>query len=100
MNMEMIVKIIIVYIVQVGSLWGLLEGYTYFTDDSLKMFLGSFWIALYIVPIITTALYFLSQQKGNNKMKSDKKTEETITTEGDYSPGIVKKNYSVKRKNN
>lgn len=45
------------YIVQVGALWGLLEGYTYFTDDSLKNILREYWILLYIIPVVTTVAY-------------------------------------------
>ena len=41
------IKFFALYIVQVGTLWGLLEGYTYFMGDALKNLLGSFWILIY-----------------------------------------------------
>ena len=34
--LKTIIMAIAIYIVQVGALWGLLEGYTYFKGDTLK----------------------------------------------------------------
>lgn len=40
-----------------GVLWGLVEGFTYFKNDSLKNILKGYWILLYIIPIFTTIVY-------------------------------------------
>lgn len=55
-----------IYISQVGALWGLLEGYTYFKGDTLKTVLGAYWLLLYIFPLITTAVY-IKFFEGNEK---------------------------------
>ena len=40
-----------VYFSLVASIWGIAEAYTYFTDDALRMLLGSYWwTILYGVP--------------------------------------------------
>jgi hypothetical protein len=82
--------LIAIYIAQVGALWGVLGGYTYFKDDSLKAFLGEFWIALYIIPIFTTIIYIVFRG-----VKETNSTNEIILTEGDHSPGRVAGSYSV-----
>lgn len=82
-------KTIIIYIVQVGSLWGLLEGYTYFKDDALKEFIGPYWILIYILPFISTAFIILRESRMKGHM------QENISTQGDFSPGKIKGDYSI-----
>lgn len=88
-----IAKALIIYIIQVGSLWGALEGYTYFKGDALKSTLGEFWILMYILPVFTTLLYILWQRKN---IQTTVNRQQVASTEGDFSPGIVERNYSVK----
>lgn len=57
MKVKIIFEIFISYIIQVGTLWGLLEGYTYFKGDALKTFLQGYWVLIYIIPIFTTIAY-------------------------------------------
>jgi hypothetical protein len=77
------------YIVQAGTLWGLLDGYTYFKGDDLKNSLGSYWVLIYILPVFTAA-YFTMQGT-----KKEDAVQESITTQGDFSPGKVGGDYSV-----
>jgi len=88
--MKTVFAIIAIYIAQVGALWGVLGGYTYFKDDSLKAFLGKFWIALYIIPVFTTIIYIFFRG-----VKETNNINENILTEGSYSPGKVAGSYSV-----
>jgi len=89
LNVNQVIKSVAIYIVQVGALWGLLEGYTYFKDDALKDFLGSYWILIYILPIFTT-VYFAFRES-----HVEETVHENITTRGDFSPGKVGQNYSI-----
>lgn len=45
------------YIAQIGAFWGILEAYTYFQGDSLKLVLGIYWPVIYILPIITSLIF-------------------------------------------
>lgn len=85
------IKFLTLYIVQVGTLWGLLEGYSYFMGDALKNLLGSFWILIYIIPLFTTLYIFM---KG---VSEETDVKESISTEGKYSPGKVRGDYSVRQ---
>ena len=95
--MQMIAKTIFkfmgIYIVQVGTIWGFVEGYTYFKGDHLKNLLGPYWILLYGVPaLIALIATALSSLKSSNSKKSE---GTTIVTKGKYSPGIVGHDYEV-----
>jgi hypothetical protein len=84
-----VLKFLGLYIVQAGTLWGLLDGYTYFKGDALKNFLGPYWILIYIIPLFTTVLITREAKDVGN-------VQESITTQGDFSPGKVGGNYSVR----
>ncbi len=83
------VKFLGLYIVQAGTLWGLLDGYTYFKGDALKDFLGPYWILIYVIPLFSTVLI-------TRETKGEGNVQENITTQGDFSPGKVGGNYSVR----
>lgn len=87
-----VIKFIVLYIAQVGALWGLLEGYSYFRGDALKNSLGGFWILIYIIPFFT-AIFVITL--GSND--EEKKVEKEIKTAGDFSPGQVDGNYSIRK---
>lgn len=87
--MKKSVKFIAIYAAQIGTIWGLLEAYSYFKGDALRVFLGPYWVLIYIFPLITTA-YLVA--RGDKK---EDKVEESITTQGDFSPGRVGGNYTV-----
>ena len=57
MKAKTILTFFISYISQVGVLWGLLDGYTYFKGDTLKTLLQGYWVFIYIIPIFTTIAY-------------------------------------------
>lgn len=80
------------YILQVGALWGLIEGYTYFKGDNLKTILGSYWIMIYIIPIIST-IYVLY-----NKTRDKASAHEAVVTQGNYSPGEVGGDYAFQQR--
>lgn len=90
--MKNALKFIALYIVQVGALWGLLEGYSYFKGDALKEFLGSYWILVYIIPLFITAYVMVRDARGDGAIV------ESITTQGDFSPGKVEGNYAVRKR--
>jgi hypothetical protein len=52
--MKIALQTIISYIAQVGLIWGFLEAYTYFKDDSLRNALGNYWVLIYFFPILTS----------------------------------------------
>jgi hypothetical protein len=83
-------KFVALYIVQAGTLWGLLDGYTYFKGDDLKNFLGSYWVLIYIIPLFTTA--YIMAHGGKHK----ETVQGSITTRGGFSPGVVGGNYAVR----
>jgi hypothetical protein len=87
--MKKSLKFIAIYAAQVGAIWGLLEAYSYFKGDALKDFLGQFWILIYIIPLLTTA-FLVARGNGNENA-----VQESITTQGDFSPGKVGGNYNV-----
>ncbi len=89
MCINKIIKSIIIYIVQIGTLWGLLEGYTYFKDDVLKEVLGPYWLLIYILPLFTTAFIIFKDKRPKDSV------QENITTQGNFSPGKVNGNYAV-----
>ena len=84
-----VLKFFGLYIIQAGTLWGLLDGYTYFKGDALKNFLGPYWLLIYIIPLFTTILI-------TRETKGEGNAQENITTQGDFSPGKVGGNYSVR----
>lgn len=88
-----ILKFVMIYIIQVGSIWGFMEGYTYFNGDHLKKILGPYWILLYglpaVVALIAAVLHTLKTKDSTN---SD---GEVIITKGNYSPGKVSGDYKV-----
>lgn len=89
-NINKVIKSIVIYIAQVGALWGFLEGYTYFKGSALKEFLGPYWLLIYILPLLTTAyVIYRGSQKEENVQKN-------ITTQGDFSPGKVGGSYTVR----
>ena len=45
------------YIAQIGAFWGILEAYTYFQGDSLKLALGIYWPVIYALPIFTALIF-------------------------------------------
>ena len=87
--MKKTLKFITVYAVQAGTIWGLLEAYTYFKGDALRDYLGQFWILIYIIPLLTT-IFLAARDNGN-----ENPVQESITTQGDFSPGKVGGNYTV-----
>ncbi len=40
----------------IGSVWGVLEAYTYFKGDKLKQLTGSSWILIYIAPVVLSII--------------------------------------------
>lgn len=50
------------YIAQIGAVWGILEAYTYFQGDSLKLALGNYWPIIYALPIFTALLFANSRE--------------------------------------
>ena len=96
--MQMIGKIIFkfmgIYIVQVGTIWGFVEGYTYFRGDHLRNLLGPYWILLYGVPaliaLIVTAFPFIKSPDSEISQGT------TMITKGQCSPNIVGRDYEVK----
>lgn len=91
-----LLKLISIYILQVGALWSFLGAYTHFKGDSLKLFLEPFWLAIYIFPIITTGAYMFFQKKQIPLTPTASPIK--VSTEADFSPGIVEKDYSVETK--
>lgn len=98
-----IIKFFAIYIIQVGSIWGFVEGYTYFRGDHLKKLLGPYWVILYGLPAIIALIATIKQiSKIDNSANSH---GDIIITKGKYSPGKVGGNYEVniheqkKRKN-
>lgn len=65
-KIKAVIMTMVIYISQVGVFWGLLEGYTYFKGDALKKNIGEYWVFLYLLPIITTAIY-IRFYDGNEK---------------------------------
>lgn len=90
MNINNAIKTIVIFILQVGALWGLLEGYTYFKGDALKEFLGPYWLLIYILPLFTTGYSIFRESRTQGTL------QENITTQGDFSPGKVGGNYAVR----
>uniref|UniRef100_UPI004055D949 hypothetical protein n=1 Tax=Candidatus Electronema sp. TaxID=2698783 RepID=UPI004055D949 len=62
-----VINAIATYMLQVGSLWGIVEASTYFKGDALKIFLGDFWIIIYIVPLVTTSYFFIPDSSDKEK---------------------------------
>ncbi len=57
MKSRTILRLLVTYIIHVGILWGLFDGYAYFTGDALKTSLKGYWAFLYIIPIFTALAY-------------------------------------------
>lgn len=96
-----VIKALVVYVAQVGALWGILEAYTYFQGNALEDFLGPYWILIYIVPWFTTA-YVLFRDSKNvvddpRPQIKEQANKENIATEGHYSPGKVGGHYTVQQ---
>lgn len=84
-----VIRAVVTYIVQVGALWGLLEGFTHFKGEALKTFLGRGWVLIYILPLLSTAYIMFRELHEEEVMKKK------IKTSGDFSPGEVAGNYSI-----
>jgi len=85
------VRVPVAYLAQVGILWGALEGFTYFREDNLKVILGGWWWLLYVLPLLTTAIYFATRK--GDLMAGD---SENIETHGVASPGKVGGSFSAR----
>ncbi|MBN2443612.1 MAG: hypothetical protein JXJ04_19790 [Spirochaetales bacterium] len=96
-KIKTVIRFICTYGIQVGALWSFLEGYTYFKNNVLKNFLGSFWILIYIIPLVTTTIYILVRKAGKNNEAGKDDIEEDIQTLGNYSPGKVNGHYTVRK---
>lgn len=92
LELKTIVTALALYILQVGALWGLLEGYTYFQGEDLKTIFGSYWIMIYIIPIFST-IYVLY-----NKTREKTSAHEAVVTQGNYSPGEVGGHYAIQQR--
>jgi hypothetical protein len=90
MNLKKVLEILSLYIAMVGVIWGFLEGFTYFQGDTLKHFVGKYWLLMYIAPILPTTLMHFTHSNKETIM-----AQEHIQTEGDYSPGKVDGNYHI-----
>jgi uncharacterized protein YjbI with pentapeptide repeats len=53
-RLRSVIQLFIIYIAQVTTIWGLVEGYTYFKGNYLKELVGPYRILLYILPLIST----------------------------------------------
>jgi hypothetical protein len=66
--------LIITYSALVGGVWGILEAYAYFRDDSLKRMLGPYWILLYAIPLlIAVAVASVGSSKDDKAKESTQK---------------------------
>lgn len=98
-----ILKFVTIYIIQVGAIWGFVEGYTYFKGDHLKKLLGPYWVVLYGLPALIALI--LTMRQITKKNASANSRGDIIITKGAYSPGKVGGDYEVniheqkKRKN-
>jgi len=60
------IRLIITYSALCGGGWGILEAYTYFSPDSLKRIVGSFWVLIYIIPLpIAVFVAFIGSSKSD-----------------------------------
>lgn len=69
-----------VYFSLVASIWGVAEAYTYFTDDALRIVLGSYWwTILYGLPLIIALLISISNPSpfalSPSRVLADQKTD-------------------------
>ena len=61
---RIIFRFIITFVAVVGSVWGFMEGYTYFTGDDLKNRIGDYWfILLYGLPFVISSVYVFCHQE-------------------------------------
>jgi len=90
-KIKKVIKFTALYIAQVGALWGLLEGFSYFKGNALKEFLGQYWVLIYIIPIITTTACII--HRGGS---DEAAVKENISTQGKFSPGKVGGNFAVR----
>ena len=73
-SIRFLLAFIVTYTATVGTVWGLLEAYTYFTGDELRKILGGYWVlVMYGAPIpIALLVTFIKDSIDTQKQKKSR----------------------------
>lgn len=77
--LKLVITFLASYILSVGAFWGLLEGFSYFRDDTLKDVAGNSWYWLiYGIPVMPAAWMTIQSQKPTEDASTNTKRTRRI----------------------